>query len=88
MTRGATVAVKPAGPRVSKRVPKDVFHLIASQRIRIGYIVCGAGESLCGTSAELQQCADGLFAPQVTCPVCAALAARERISVGGTEPGK
>lgn len=88
MTRTATVALEPAGPRVSKRVPRDVYHAIAGQRVRVGYIVCAAGEPLCGIRATLQPCPAGLFPPQVTCQVCATVAAREGISIIGTEPGK
>jgi hypothetical protein len=79
VTWTATVAVERAGAR-------DVFHAVASQRIRIGYIVCAANSPLCGTEAELQSSPDGLFAPQVTCQRCAVIAAREHISISGTEP--
>jgi hypothetical protein len=79
--RTATVAVEPAGPRISKRLPQGVYHAVASQRVRLGYVTCGPGEPLCGTTAALQPCPDGLFPPSVTCPLCAALVARERISI-------
>lgn len=82
MSRGATVAVEPAGPRISKRVPQDVYHAVASERIKVGYVTCGPGEPLCGTTAALEPCREGLFAPAVTCPLCAAIAERERIVVG------
>ena len=85
-TATATVAVEPAGHRISKRIPRDVYHLVASQRVRLGSVTCGAGEPLCGTEAALLPCPDGLFPPSVTCHICAAIATREHISISGTEP--
>ena len=77
MTRTATVGLERGGPR-------DLFHAIAAQSIRIGYVSCATGEALCGTTATLLPCPDGLFAPQVTRHTCAVIAAREGITVGGT----
>lgn len=68
---------------VVREAAAEVFHLAASRRIRIGYIACGAGEVLCGIPAALQPCLDILFAPKVTCWLCAALAERDGIVVGG-----
>jgi hypothetical protein len=81
----ATVALEPAGPRISKRVPQDVYHLVASEPVKVGYIVCNPSEPLCGTTATLQSAPDGLFAPAVTCSACAAIAEREHIAVSSPE---
>ncbi len=43
------------------RIPKDVYHAIATERVQLGYVTCGPGEPLCGTEAELRPCPDGLF---------------------------
>jgi hypothetical protein len=86
VTRTATVALEPAGSRVSRRIPQDVYHLVAAQRIRIAYVSCAAGEPLCGTTAALEPCPAGLFPPPVTCARCAAIATREHISIAGTVP--
>lgn len=86
MTRAATIALEPAGPRISKRVPQDVCHVVASEPVKVGYVTCGPGEPLCGTTGALQPCPDGLFPPAVTCPMCAAIAEREGIAVGEYEP--
>jgi hypothetical protein len=86
VSRTAAVALEPAGPRVSRRIPQDVYHLVAGEPVRLGSVTCRPGEPLCGVTAELLPCPDGLFPPQVTCHVCAAIAAREGISVAGTVP--
>jgi hypothetical protein len=61
----------------------EVFHLAASQRIRIGYVACEKGEVLCGAPVALQPCLSTLFAPAVTCWLCALLAARDGIAIEG-----
>jgi hypothetical protein len=73
---GTTAAV------VREALP-EVFHLAASQRIRIGYIACEKGEVLCGAPVALQPCLSALFAPKVTCWLCAALAVRDGIVIEG-----
>ena len=37
MSPAATIALEPAGPRISKRVPQDVCHAVASERVKVGY---------------------------------------------------
>jgi hypothetical protein len=61
----------------------EVFHLAASQRIRIGYIACEKGDVLCGAPVAVQPCLSALFAPKVTCWFCAALAERDGIVIEG-----
>lgn len=63
----------------------EVFHLAASVRIRIGYIICEKGEPLCGVLAALQPCLGELFPPSVTCWMCACIAKRDGIAVAGSD---
>ncbi len=77
MTRAATVSLEAA-------TTGDVYHAIACQPLRIGYVVCAEGEPLCGTTTALLPCPDGLYPPQVTCHTRAAITVGERISVAGT----
>jgi hypothetical protein len=79
VTLAATVALEAARPR-------DVYHAVAAQPVRIGFILCSSGEPLCGTTAALELCPDDLFPPEVTCSRCAVIAAREGIAVAGTVP--
>ena len=68
---------------VVREAATETYHLAASQRIRIGYISCGPGEPLCGTTSALQECLDTLFqvALEVTCWLCALIAKRDGITV-------
>jgi hypothetical protein len=83
-------AAKPSDPTgagttatVVREAVAEVFHLAASQRIRIGYIACEKGEVLCGAPVALQPCLGALFAPAVTCWLCALLAERDGIAIEG-----
>jgi hypothetical protein len=66
-----------------REVGAEIYHLAASRRIRIGYIICGPGEALCGVPAALQPLLDTLFAAAVTCWMCAGLAKRDGILIEG-----
>jgi hypothetical protein len=88
--RTARKAANPSDPSgagttagVVREAKADVYHLAASRRIRIGYIICGPGEALCGTLAALQPSLDTLFAAAVTCWMCAGLAERDGILIDG-----
>jgi hypothetical protein len=80
-TRQAVLAAE----RGTRRSAAGVYHLIASQPLRLGYILCAIGEPLCGTTAALQPCLGASFAAAATCHICAALAEREHILIEGTE---
>lgn len=71
---------------VVREAAAEVFHLATSRRIRIGYIACAPGEVLCGKPGHLQPSLGTLFAPQVTCWLCAALAERDGIVIDGGTP--
>ena len=71
--------------RGTRRAAARVYHLIASQPIRLGYITCAEGEPLCGTGAPLQRCLQAMAADSATCHICAALAEREQILMEGAE---
>lgn len=63
---------------------REVYHAVLSggpaRVLRIGYVTRRRGEALCG-AASLADCPPGLFAPQVSCPACLAIAAREGVTV-------
>ena len=73
-----------AAERGTRRAKAGVYHLTASQPVRLGYVTCSAGEPLCGTTAALQPCLDGLSSAP-TCHLCAALAEREHITIAGAD---
>jgi hypothetical protein len=89
-TRPAGRRARPSDPTgagipatVVREAVAEVFHLAASRRIRIGYVSCAPGEVLCGKPGNLQPSLGTLFAPQVTCWLCAALAERDGIVIEG-----
>ena len=74
-----------ATERGTRRAKTGVTHLLASQPIQLAYVLCAAGEPLCGTPAPLQPCLGASFRTEATCHICAALAEREHIEIEGTE---
>jgi hypothetical protein len=79
----AHVGYEPPGPRISKRVPAGTYHAVAGETLTVGFTRREPGEALCGTTAPVQPCPPGLFAAEVTCRPCVAIAAREGIEIGG-----
>jgi hypothetical protein len=80
-TRQAVLAAE----RGTRRASAGETHLLASQSMQLGYVLCGIGEPLCGTPAPLQPCLGASFSASATCHLCAALAEREHVSIEGTE---
>lgn len=64
---------------VARTPDGDVFHLAATQAIRIGYIICARAEPLCGTWRRLRL-PGLLFRPDDICWTCELIAQRDRIS--------
>jgi hypothetical protein len=71
--------------RGTRRAKTGVTHLLASQPVQLGYMLCGIGEPLCGTPAPLQPCLGAMSSASASCHICAALAEREHVEIEGTE---
>lgn len=72
---------------VAARTPDgDVFHLAPVRPVRVGYIICGRAEPLCGTSRRLRL-PGLLFHTEITCWICALIAERDGLVVAIEAPG-
>jgi hypothetical protein len=63
----------------------DIYHLAATVRIRVGYVARDPGDPLCGEPEPMQPCPPSLFPVrrEVTCWLCAVIAQRDQIVIGG-----
>jgi hypothetical protein len=86
VSAAATVAAEKSR-RVRGQQPADVLHAVASEPVLLGSVTCRPGEPLCGTQAPLQPCLSILLPSALTCHLCAALAARESVVIGGGDAG-
>lgn len=86
MTAAALTAhtgYQPAGRDLQGRLCREAYHAVVDgPPVQLGVITRSRGEALCGAT-PLGGCPDGLFPPQVSCPACLAIAAREGVRIGG-----
>ena len=86
----ARVGYRPAGRDVHGRICREAYHAVVdgppvdiNRSLTPDWsAIRSPGEALCGAE-PLTDCPDGLFPPQVTCPACLAIAAREGVQIGG-----
>jgi hypothetical protein len=61
-----------------------IYHLAATERIRVGYVIRDPCDPLCGEPAAMQPVPPSLFPVkhEVTCHLCPVIARRDEILTG------